>query len=80
MLLLHGTKDVNVPTGESIQLYTALKLLGVDVNLVFIKDADHIIYGYKQRIKWNNTIMSYLAKYLKDEPQWWNAMYPEKNL
>lgn len=80
MLLLHGTKDVNVPTGESIQLYTALKILGVDVNLVFIKDADHIIYDYKQRIKWNNTIMSYLAKYLKDQPQWWNALYPDKNL
>lgn len=80
MLLLHGTKDVNVPTGESIQFYTALKLVGVDVNLVLINGADHIIYDYKQRIKWNNTIMAYLAKYLKDQPQWWNNMYPEKNL
>ncbi len=80
MLLLHGTKDVNVPTGESIQLYTALKLLGVDVNLVLVNGADHIIYDYKQRIKWNNTILAYLAKYLKDQPQWWNNMYPDKNL
>jgi len=80
MLLLHGTKDVNVPTGESIQLYTALKLLGVDVNLVLVNGSDHIIYDYKQRIKWNNTILAYLSKYLNDQPQWWNNMYPDKNL
>ncbi len=28
LLLTHGTVDTNVPPGESIQLYTALKLLG----------------------------------------------------
>jgi len=80
MLLLHGTKDVNVPTGESIQLYTALKLLGNDVELVLIKDSDHIVIDYNQRIKWSNTIMSYMDKYLKKQPLWWNEMYPDKNL
>jgi len=80
MLLLHGTADVNVPTGESIQLYTALKLLGNDVELVLINGSDHIVYDYKQRLKWNNTIISYMDKYLKDQPQWWNELYPDKNL
>ncbi len=80
MLLLHGTKDTNVPPGESIQLYTALKILGTDVDLVYIKDADHIVKDYNQRIKWHNTIMSYLNRHLKDQPQWWNYMYPNKNL
>lgn len=80
MLLLHGTADVNVPTGESIQLYTALKLLGSDVELVLIKDSDHIVVDYNQRIKWNNSIIAYLDKYLKAQPQWWNELYPDKNL
>jgi hypothetical protein len=80
MLLLHGTADVNVPTGESIQFYTALKLLGKDVELVLIKNADHAVVDYNQRIIWGNTIMAYFAKYLKDEPAWWENMYKDKNL
>lgn len=80
ILLIHGTKDVNVPTGESIQFYTALKLLGKDAELVFVKDADHAVVDYNQRILWNNTILAYFAKYLKAQPAWWNNIYPDKNL
>lgn len=80
ILLIHGTKDVNVPTGQSIQLYTALKLLGKDAELVFVKDADHTVVDYTQRIIWNNTILSYFAKYLKDQPAWWEQLYKDLNL
>lgn len=80
ILLIHGTKDVNVPTAQSMQFYTALKLLGKDAELVFVKDADHHVVDYKQRILWNNTIMAYFAKYLKNQPDWWENLYPDKNL
>lgn len=80
ILLIHGTKDVNVPTGESIQFYTALKLLGKDAELVFVKDADHAVVDYNQRILWNNTILSYFAKYLKGQPAWWEHQYKDLNL
>lgn len=80
MLLLHGSKDTNVPLGESIQMYQALKLLGKDVEFVQVKDQDHLIQNYTKRILWNNTIFAYFAKYLKDQPQWWNELYPDKNL
>lgn len=80
ILLIHGTKDVNVPTGQSIQFYTALKLLGKDAELVFVKDADHAVVDYNQRILWNNTILSYFAKYLKGQPAWWENIYKELNL
>lgn len=80
ILLLHGTADTNVPVGESIQFYTALKLLGKDVELVLIKNSDHAVVDYKQRILWNNTILSYFAKYLKGQPAWWENMYKDKNL
>ncbi len=80
LLLLHGTADTNVPTGESIQLYTALKLLGRPVELVEIKGQDHHIIEYNKRILWQKTIFAWLAKYLKNQPQWWNEMYPKKHL
>lgn len=80
LLLIHGTKDVNVPTNESISFYTALKLLGKDAELVFVRDADHAVVDYNQRILWNNTILSYFAKYLKGQPAWWEHIYKDLNL
>jgi dipeptidyl aminopeptidase/acylaminoacyl peptidase len=80
ILLLHGDSDTNVPTGESIQFYTALKILGKDAELVLIEDTDHFVQKYEQRIKWNNSILSYFDKYLKGRPEWWNELYPLKGL
>ncbi len=80
LLLLHGTSDTNVPTGESIQLYTALKLLGRPVELVEVKGQDHHIMEYNKRILWQKTIFAWFARYLKHQPQWWDAMYPKKDL
>lgn len=79
LLLLHGSKDTNVPPGESIQLYTALKLLGKTVELVEIEGQNHHISDYKKRIVWQKTIMAWFAKYLKEQPQWWNDLYPKNN-
>jgi dipeptidyl aminopeptidase/acylaminoacyl peptidase len=80
LLLLHGDSDTNVPPGESIQLYTALKLLGRPVELIEIKDQDHHILDYEKRIKWQKTIFSWFDKWLKDQPEWWNELYPERKL
>lgn len=80
ILLIHGTKDVNVPTAQSMQFYTALKLLGKEADMVFVKDADHHVVDYQQRILWNNTIMAWFAKYLKGQPAWWENIYKDKNL
>lgn len=80
MLLIHGSVDTNVPLGESIQMYQALKLLGKDVDFVQVKNQNHQILNYTQRILWNNTIFAYFAKHLKDKNQWWNSLYPDENL
>ncbi len=77
LLLVHGDSDTNVPKGESDQLFTALKLLGQDVDYVQIQGQDHWILDHEQRIVWHNTILAYFTKYLKDQPQWWDEMYPE---
>ncbi len=80
LLLLHGDSDTNVPPGESIQLYVALKLLGRPVELVKIEGENHHILTYSKRIAWSNTKLAWFDKWLKNQPQWWNNLYPEKNL
>lgn len=76
LLLLHGGSDTNVPVGESEQMYTALKLLGKEVEYLRILGEDHWIIDYKKRIAWSNAIVSWFDKWLKDEPEWWDDMYP----
>lgn len=80
ILFLHGDKDNNVPVGESIQMYTALKLLGKETAMVLVKDQDHHILEYNKRVQWQNTIFAWFAKWLQGDPTWWNAMYPPKTL
>lgn len=80
ILFLHGDADMNVPFGESIQMFTALQLLGRETAFVAVKDQEHHIIDYDKRLKWQNTIFAWFAKYLKDDPTWWNALYPPKSL
>jgi dipeptidyl aminopeptidase/acylaminoacyl peptidase len=80
LLLLHGTDDTNVPIVESLQMFTALKLLGREVALVEVKGQNHHITDYKKREKWLATQMAWFQKWLKDDSSWWDALYPKKNL
>ncbi len=80
LLLLHGTSDTNVPIGESIQMYNALKLLGKTVEFVSVKGENHGIMDYKKRLAWNNSIYAWFDKWLKGESGMWDEMYPKTNL
>lgn len=80
LLFLHGDADTNVPVGESIQMFTALKLLGRETAFVAVKDQDHHILDYDKRADWQNTIFAWFAKWLQDDPTWWNAIYKPKSL
>ena len=80
LLFVHGDKDMNVPVGESIQMYTALKLLGRETAMVLVTGQDHHIVDYGKRIQWQNTIWAWFAKWLQDDATWWNAIYSPKAL
>lgn len=80
VLFVHGDADTNVPVGESIQMYTALKLLGKETDMVLVKDQNHHILDYNKRILWQNTIFAWFAKWLQNDPTWWDTMYPPKTL
>lgn len=80
LLFLHGNADTNVPIGESIQMFTALKLLGRPTAFVVVEGQNHHILDYGKRLRWQNTIFAWFQKWLKDDCSWWESMYPTKNL
>jgi dipeptidyl aminopeptidase/acylaminoacyl peptidase len=77
LLLLHGTEDMNVPLGESDSLFTALKVLGRDVEYVQYQGEGHWILDYPKRRQWHQTIVAYFDWKLKGDASWWEALYPE---
>lgn len=77
LLLIQGELDTNVPPGESMQMFTALKILGKPVSMIRVKNEDHIITDYQHKKDWNYSIMAWMAKYLQNDPGWWESLYPE---
>jgi len=75
LLLLYGNIDPNVPKGESWSMYSALKILGKDVELIEIDQIGHWVMEYHKRNKWSRTVIAYFDKYLKGQPEWWNELY-----
>lgn len=80
ILFTHGTADTNVPIGESIQMYTALKLLGVPTAMIFVEGENHGIMDYHKRQKWINSMVAWFDRYLKGDSSWWNAIYTPKEM
>lgn len=80
LLLLHGDEDTNVPPIESLQMFTALKLLGRDVALVQVKGENHHVLDYNRRNKWVAAQMAWFQKWLKGDSTWWDEMFPKKHL
>ncbi|MDE6578846.1 MAG: prolyl oligopeptidase family serine peptidase, partial [Muribaculaceae bacterium] len=52
LLLLHGTVDTNVPIGESIQLFNALRILDREVEFITVEGENHIINDFEKRTLW----------------------------
>ena len=80
LLFLHGSADTNVPVGESIQMFNALKLLGRETAFVVVDKQDHHIMDYTKRQYWQDTIFAWFAKWLQGDDSWWNSLYVPKNL
>lgn len=79
LLLMHGTADTNVPTNESQQMFTALKILGKDVTYIQINGANHVVTEFNKREQCRATIFAWLARMLKGQSQWWDDLYGGTN-
>ena len=62
------------------QMFSALKCRGRETAFVAVEVQDGRILEYDKRLRWQETIFAWFAKYLKDDPSWWEAMYPKKDL
>lgn len=80
LLFTHGTADTNVPIGESIQMYTALKLLGRPTAFIQIEGENHHILDPVKREVWIDSMVAWFQKWLKNDSSWWDAIYKPKNL
>ncbi len=77
LLLLHGSADTNVPPGQSDLIYTALRVLGREVEYVQIADENHWILEHEKRRFWAETIVAWFDRNLKNEPAFWKYLYPD---
>lgn len=80
LLLIHGLSDTNVPVGESWQMFNALRILGKPVEFVGVYGEDHHILDPEKRYEWSSAIMAFFAKYLQNDPTWWNSLFPPTQL
>ncbi len=78
LLLLTGDRDRNVPPGESQAMFTALKLLGREVELVEVEGEDHWILDPEKRYAWWDTMLAWFDRHLRDDPAWWQALFPRR--
>jgi dipeptidyl aminopeptidase/acylaminoacyl peptidase len=76
LLLLHGEADVNVPSLESEQMFTALKVLGKEAAYVRFKGEDHGISGKRSNLLAHRSmILEWFDKHLKGQPEGWDARW-----
>jgi dipeptidyl aminopeptidase/acylaminoacyl peptidase len=83
VLLMHGTEDPWTEMTESDQMFSALKLQGKDVFQIQWKGEAHGLAQPQNRRLYNEMVMEWFDKYLKDEPEGWSERvqeHPEKKL
>ena len=78
LLLLHGAADVNVTTGESMEMFTALQVQGKPVELVTFAGEDHGIAGSWENYAGHRTMMlEWFDRFLKGRPEAWEHRWAD---
>jgi len=76
MLLIHGTSDDNVVPTESEQMFTALRMLGREAELVRVQGENHGINSRPSVEEGRDSAMlDWFDKYLRDQPAAWAARW-----
>ena len=76
MLMIHGTDDTNVVPTESEQMFTALRMLGREAELIRVAGENHGINSKPSVEYLRDAIMlDWYDKYLKGQPEAWAARW-----
>ena len=65
ILIFSGQGDFRIPYTESLQAFTAARLMGVPSRLVSFEDEAHQIFKPQNSLVWNREFFGWLDKYLK---------------
>ncbi len=66
MLIIHGGLDYRVPLGQGLEMFTALRRVGVRARLLYFPDEGHWVLRPQNAMVWWETIYDWLAEYLKE--------------
>ena len=65
ILIFTGEYDFRIPYTQSLQAFTAARLMGLDARLVEFSDEAHQVFKPQNSIVWNREFFGWLDKYLK---------------
>ena len=65
ILIITGEFDFRIPFTQSMQAFTAARLMGVDARLVEFENEAHQVFKPQNSIVWNREFFGWLDKYLK---------------
>ena len=66
ILIFTGEYDFRIPYTQSLQAFTAARLVGVDARLVEFADEAHQVFKPQNSMVWNREFFGWLNKYLKE--------------
>lgn len=68
VLVIHGERDLRVPHGESVALYTDLVRRGVDARFLSFPDEHHWVLTPSNTRIWYGTVLAFLDEHLLGRP------------
>ena len=66
ILIFSGQRDFRIPYTESLQAFTAARLMGVPSRLVSFEDEAHQVFKPQNSLVWNREFFSWLDRYVKN--------------
>ncbi len=65
ILIITGMNDYRIPYTQSLEAYTAARLMGLDSRLVVFEDEAHQVFKPQNAMVWHGEFFRWLDKYLK---------------
>ena len=66
ILIFSGQRDFRIPYTESLQAFTAARLMGVPSRLVSFEDEAHQVFKPQNSLVWNREFFNWLDRYVKN--------------
>ncbi len=66
ILIVTGLNDFRIPYSQSLEAFTAARLMGVDSRLVAFENEAHQVFKPQNNLAWNREFFGWLDKYVKN--------------